>query len=762
MTAGGGAETATHFRTCPLCEATCGLAIEVEAGAIRRIRGDLDDVFSRGFICPKGSSLKGLHDDPDRLRMPLVRRDGELVETDWATAFATIEARLRPIIVEHGKDAVGLYTGNPWSHNFGGIVYLPLLYGAIGRNRFAAASVDQRPREIVSSVLYGARTAFPVPDLDRTDLLLLIGSDPFESNGSLATAPDWPGRLRGIQQRGGRFIVVDPRRSATADAADEHLAIIPGSDAAFLAGLANVCFADGLVDPGAVGAYLDGLDEVGRALAPFTPEVVSPMCGISAERIRSLAHELASSRAAIHGRIGTCLQDLATLSSWLIDVVSLCTGSLDVEGGVMFAEPAALGMNTSGRPGVGAGTDYATFHSRVRGLPGAFGQLPASAMIDEIETPGAGQIRAMITIAGNPVLSTPDSDRLARALESLDFMVSVDLYVNETTRHADVILPVPTALQRSHYDLAFYQFAIRNIANYSPAILPRDPDMPHEWETMLRLTAICRGLGAEADIAKMDDDMAGLVAAVAVADEYGSVHGRDPAELLAAVSAHRGPERLLDLGLRTGPYGEGFGAVPSGLSLDALIASPHGIDLGPLGPRIPEMLRTPTGRIPIAHPAFVADLERLHERLRTSRPPMVLIGRRQLRSNNSWQHNIRTLMKGKERCLLQVHPADAARLGIGDSDMIRVTSATGSIVVPVEITDRVMPGVASLPHGWGHDLPGVRLEVARERPGANVNALATATHVDPLSGNPHLNGIAVDLVPVRAATGGPDATGHRS
>ncbi|MGB8857675.1 MAG: molybdopterin-dependent oxidoreductase, partial [Ilumatobacteraceae bacterium] len=543
MTGTGTAGISTHYRTCPLCEATCGLAIEIEIeqGEVRRIRGDLDDVFSHGFICPKGSSLKGLHDDPDRLRTPLVRRDGELVQTDWATALGVIEARLRPIVVEHGKDAVGIYTGNPWSHNFGGIVYLPLLYGAIGRNRFAAASVDQRPREIVSSVLYGARTAFPVPDLDRTELLLLIGSDPFESNGSIATAPDWPGRLRAIQQRGGRFIVVDPRRSATAEAADEHLAIVPGSDAALLAGIANVCFADGLVAPGAVGQHLDGLDDVGRALAPFTPEAVSPMCGIAADRIRSLAHGLASSRAAIHGRIGTCLQDLATLSSWLIDVVSLCTGNLDVEGGAMFAEPAALGMNTSGRPGIGAGTDYATFRSRVRGLPGAFGQLPAATMIDEIETPGEGQIRAMITIAGNPVLSTPDSERLARALNSLEFMVSVDLYVNETTRHADVILPVPTALQRSHYDLAFYQFSIRNIANYSPAILPRDPDMPHEWETMLRLAAICRGLGADADIAKMDDDMASFFAVVAVADEFGLVHGRDPADLLSTVSTRRGP-----------------------------------------------------------------------------------------------------------------------------------------------------------------------------------------------------------------------------
>lgn len=742
----------THYRTCPLCEATCGLAIEVADGEVLRIRGDRDDVFSKGYLCPKGSSLQGLHDDPDRLRQPLVRRGGEFVETDWDTAFAAIDERLRPIIVEHGKDAVGLYTGNPWSHNFGGIVYLPLLYGAIGKNRFAAASVDQRPREIVSSVLYGARTSFPVPDLDRTELLLLIGSDPFESNGSIATAPDWPGRLRAIQQRGGRFIVVDPRRSATARAADEHLAIVPGTDAAFLAALANVCFADGLVDPGAVGEYVDGLAAVGDALAPFTPEVVASTCGIDATRIRRLAHELVSLRASIHGRIGTCLQDLATLSSWLLDVVSLCTGNLDVAGGAMFAKPAALGLNTSGRPGIGNGTDYDTFHSRVRGLPGAFGQLPAAAMIEEIETAGDGQIRAMITIAGNPVLSTPDGARLARALESLEFMVSVDMYLNETTRHADVILPAPTAMQRSHYDVAFYQFALRNVANYSTAILPRDAGMPEEWETIARLAAICRGLGATADITAMDDELASLLTMIAAGDEFGPVHGRDPAELAEQLAPRAGPERILDLGLRTGPYGDGFGARPGGLSLDALIAAPHGIDLGALEPRIPEMLRTPTGRIDIAAAPFVADLVRLHELLTTPRPSLVLIGRRQLRSNNSWQHNIRTLMKGKERCVLQVHPDDAERLGLTPDGHARVTSVVGSIVARVEISDTVMPGVVSLPHGWGHDLPGVRLAIAVERPGVNSNLLATTDHVDPLSGNPHLNGIPVEIAPTE---GGP-------
>jgi anaerobic selenocysteine-containing dehydrogenase len=739
-------DTAVHFRTCPLCEATCGLQVEVTDGAVTRIRGDRDDVFSRGYLCPKGSSLKGLHDDPDRVRTPLVKVDGEFQPTTWEHAFRLIDERLRPIVVEHGKDAVGIYSGNPWSHNYETIIYTTMVYGAVGRNRFAAASVDQRPREIVSSVHFGVRTAFPVPDIDRTDLLVLIGTDPLESNGSLATAPDWPGRLEALRARGGRLIVIDPRRSSTAAVADEHLVIVPGTDAALLAGIAHVLFADGLADPGPAGAHIDGLDAVAAAIAPFTPEVVGPWCGIAPERIRRLAHELAAApSAAVHGRLGTCLQDLATLSAWLLDVVNVATGNLDRPGGAMFSRPAALGLNTSGRPGVGAGSDYGLVRSRVRGLPGAFQQLPAVCMAEEIETPGEGRLRGLITIAGNPVLSVPDGDRLARALDSLDFMVSIDLYVNETTRHADVILPAPTALQRSHYDVAYYQFSLRNVANYSPPVLPLGPDERPEWRTLLALTGILQGRGPDVDVDAMDDGLASLFVQIAVADEFGPVLGRDAAELLDALRPFRGPERILDLALRTGPYGDGFGADPAGLSLPMLLDQPHGVDLGPLVPRLPEMLRTSTGRIDLATPAFVADLDRLRTRLAEPHPPLMLVGRRHLRSNNSWQHNIRTLAKGKERCVLQVHPDDAAARGLTHGMHATVTSAVGTITAPVEVTDAVMPGVVSLPHGWGHDLPGTALSVARERPGVNVNLLAGNDAVDPLSGNPHLNGVPVEI-----------------
>ena len=643
-------------------------------------------------------------------------------------------------------DAVGLYSGNPWSHNYEAIVYTPLLYGTIGKNRFAAASIDQRPREIVSGVHFGTRTAFPVPDIDRTDLLVLIGSDPLESNGSLATAPDWPGRLEALRGRGGRLIVIDPRRSKTAEVADEHIAIVPGTDAALLAGVAQTLFAECLVELGGVGDHIDGLERVEAALGEFTPETVAPTCGIPPERIRALARELAAApTAVVHGRLGTCLQDLATLTSWLVDIVNAVTGNLDRPGGAMFSRAAAMGFNTTGEPGTGRGTDYATFHSRVRNLPGAFDQLPTVCLTEEIETPGEGQVRGLITIAGNPALSAPDSDRLAAALDSLEFMVSVDMYVNETTRHADLILPVPSALQRSHYDVAYYQFSIRNIVNYSPPVLPLPDDMIAEWQTLLTIAGILQGRGPAHDVEAMDSELAGLLVMLATADEYGPIHGRDTTEIMAQLDPLTGPQRILDLSLRIGPYGDGFGANPDGLTLAELVDNPHGIDLGALESRIPEMLRTPSGRIDLATPAFIDDLDRLHDRLAESRAPLVLIGRRHLRSNNSWQHNTTTLVKGRQRCVLQIHPGDAERIGLAEGDTARVSSAIATIDAPVEVTDVVMAGVVSLPHGWGHDLPGARLSVAEQRPGVNSNRLASNDRVDPLSGNPHLNGIPVEV-----------------
>ncbi len=742
-------ETGVGFRTCPLCEATCGLRVEVADGAVTRIRGDMDDVFSKGYLCPKGSSLKGLHEDPDRLRSPLAKQpDGSFAPISWERAWQVIDDRLTPIVSEHGNDAVALYSGNPWSHNYETISYTALLYSTIGKNRYAAASIDQRPREIMSGLHFGARTAFPVPDIDRTDLLVLLGSDPLESNGSLATAPDWPGRLQAILDRGGRIVVVDPRRTKTAELAGEHLAIVPGSDAALLAGIANTLFAEGLADPGPVGEWIDGLDDVQVALQSFTPEAVAASCGIAAEQIRQLAYDLAAAPSAVvHGRIGTCLQDKATLSSWLLDIVNTLTGNLDRPGGAMFSKAAAMGANTSGRPGIGRGVDYNTFQSRVRGLPGAYNQLPVVALAEEIETPGVGQVRALVTVAGNPVLSAPDSARLAAAFDSLEFMVSIDMYLNETTRHADIVLPAPSPLQRSHYDVSYYGFSVRNIANYSPAVLPLADDMWPEWRMFICLARVLAGDGPSPDIDAADHAMVTRLVGRAVDDRHSPIHDRDPDEILSMLAPRTGPQRLLDFNLRVGPYGDAFGRAPEGLTLDKLEANPHGIDLGALQPRIPEMLRTTNGRIDMAHPALIDDVERLRDELVAERPDLVLIGRRHLRSNNSWQHNVRTLAKGKDRCVLLVHPIDADRSSIVDGGQAVITSGVNSITAPVQISDEVMPGVVSLPHGWGHDLPGTQMALASERPGVNVNLLGSNEHIDPLSGNPHLNGIRVRIAP---------------
>ena len=719
--------TVAHV-TCPLCEATCGLAVTLEDGRVTSVRGDRDDVFSRGFICPKGGSLKALHHDPDRLRAPLVRRGGELVEAGWDDAFAEIERRLVPLLEAHGRDAVAVYIGNPAAHNLSAQLYGRVLTKALGtRNVFTASTVDQMPKHVSAGHMFGGPLTIPVPDLDRTQHLLVLGANPLASNGSLMTAPDARGRLRAIRERGGRVVVVDPRRSRTAEHADEHHMIRPGTDALLLFALVHVLVEEGLARP---AEHLAGVEEVAALAEPFTPEAVAPRTGIAAAEIRRMARELAAAeRAAVYGRIGTTAQAFGTLASWLVDVLNALTGNLDREGGAMFPLAAAGQSNA----GPGAPRPFLTgrWTSRVRGLPEVLGELPVATLADEIDAPGEGQVRALVTIAGNPCVSTPNAARLSRAVEGLELMVSLDVYVNETTRHADVILPGPTPLEREHYDLALYQLAVRNVANWSPAVLPSA--MPQEWETILRLAAVAAGQGAAADLAAFDD----LVAA-----ETARRAGVDP----DLAGGRRGPARLLDLLLRAGPYD---------LTLADLEATPHGIDLGPLHPRLPGVLRTPSGRVELAPPAIVADVPRLRAEL--ERPPaaMVLIGRRQLRSNNSWMHNLEPLVRGKERCTAHVHPDDAARLGLADGARARVTSRAGAIEVPVEVTDAVMPGVVSIPHGWGHDVDGVQMRVASAHPGVNSNLLADETLIDPLSGTAVLNGIPVELAPAPAPAAPP-------
>ena len=737
------------YHACTLCEATCGLEIRTRGREVVAIRGDAEDVFSHGFICPKGYAMKELDADPDRLRTPLIKRHGRFEPASWDEAFAEIDRRLMPILSARGRDAVAVYLGNPGAHSMQLAIYNPVFLRALGtKNIYSASTVDQMPKQVAVGLLFGTVLSTPVPDIDRTDYLLVLGADPFVSNGSLMTAPDVPGRLRAIRQRGGRIVVIDPRRSRTAGEASEHHHIKPGSDAYFLFGIVHTLFAEKLVRLGRLAEHVAGLEMVEALARDFAPDVVAPRCGIAADVIRRLARELtAAERAAVYARIGTCTQEFGTLASWLVDVVNVLTGHLDQPGGAMFTRPATGAPHTRGTPGKGKGVRFGRRHSRVRQAPEVYGELPAACLSEEIETEGDGQVRALITIAGNPVLSTPNGGRLDAALGTLDFMLSLDIFLNETTRHADVILPGLSPFEQSHYDVLLRQLAIRNVATYSLPVFEPPPDQPPEWRTLLRLTGLITGQGPDADVDGLDDFVTAQRVEHEVAAPGSAIHGRDPGEIVAALAPRRGPERQLDLMLRTGPYGDGFGARPEGLTLAALEAQPHGIDFGALTPRIPEVLRTPSGRIELAPAALVADVERLRAGVARNGDGMLLIGRRDLRSNNSWMHNAPVLVKGKARCTMLVHPNDAARLGLADGGLAQVTSRVGAVAVPVEITDAMMPGVVSIPHGWGHDLPGIQLSVAATHAGVNCNRLVDEFALDPLSGNAVLNGVPVTIEP---------------
>ncbi|HJP66767.1 MAG TPA: molybdopterin dinucleotide binding domain-containing protein, partial [Actinomycetota bacterium] len=578
---------------------------------------------------------------------------------------------------------------------------------------------------------------------------VILGANPLVSNGSLFTAPDLPGRLRALRARGGKLVVIDPRRTETARHADEHHAIVPGTDAQLLFAMVHVLFEEDLVRPGRLAEHTSGIDDVRTLAEPFSPEAVEGVTGIAAGEIRRLARELAAAeRAVVYGRIGTCTQEFGTLASWLVDVLNVLTGNLDRPGGAMFTKPATGGSNTAGTAGRGKGARFGRRRSRVRGLAEHFSEFPVAALAEEILTPGEGRIRALITVAGNPVVSTPQARQLDRALDELDFMVAVDIYLNDTTRHANVILPGESTLTREHYDVAFYALSCRNIARYSPPALPREDGMIPEWEVLLRLAAIAAGQGPDADPAVLDELAAREILRRGLDNPLSPAHGVDPDAAWAAVAERRGPERLLDILVRTGPYGEAFGRDPEGLSFEGLLEHPHGIDLGPLQPRIPEVLRTTSGTIELVPPDIAADVERLRGSLARRRDgELVLVGRRQLRSNNSWMHNLPSLAGGSNRCTLQVHPDDAERLGLEDGKVARVSSTAGSVDIEIEVTDVVRPGVVSIPHGWGDGNGQVRASVAARQPSVNSNALAPAEMIDPLSGNAVLNGIPVTLTP---------------
>ena len=717
----------------------CGLEIHVEGGPkngkVTSIRGNRDDVWSRGHICPKGVSLGALHDDPDRIRRPLIKVDGRWQEVSWAAAFRRCTELLSPVIDKYGVGAVTAYTGNPLAHSFSLARYAGVLMGMSGMPvTYSPGTVDQWPKNLSSHLMYGLWWNFPVPDIERTDLLVIMGANPAASQGSLLAAPNVMGLINEIRKRG-KVIVIDPVRTLTAARADEWLPIVPGTDAALLLAVTHTLFEENLVNP---GPHVDGVDTMRRVAAGWPPERVSAVTGIDADRIRRLARELAGTeKSVVYGRIGLCNQEFGSLASWLVDVINILTGHFDTPGGAMFPKPAAWSITTQPLPGLeGGAPEFGRWHTRVRGAKEVLGQAPVSCMAEEIATPGDGQLKALITVAGNPVLSTPGGDKLDEVLPMLEAMISVDLWLNETTRHADVILPGLSPLEQPHHDDLILLFAIHSIANYSAPVF--DPgDRPHEWEILIRLTGLCTGTPAEdVDVAAIDDGFF---------DYLAFTRGVDGGQIRKLYD-HGGPERMLDLTLRTGPFGDQYGKNPGGLTLDMLKANPNGIDFGPMVPQLPDILGTADKKIRLAPQYLLDDLPRLAARLERPAEPLVLVSRRHLRSNNTWLHNVPALMKGKDRCTLLIHPDDAARFGVADDDIVAVKSEAGEIKVPVEITDAIKPGVVSMPHGWGHGKAGTRMSVANSSPGANTNVLSPPTLVDEPSGNGVLNGIPVTVI----------------
>jgi anaerobic selenocysteine-containing dehydrogenase len=714
------ADTRTHFRTCNLCEAMCGIAIDVEGPRILAIRGDKEDPFSQGHICPKAVALKDVHEDPDRLRRPLRRTGAVWQEVGWDEALSLAAEGLAAVQRVHGRSAVAVYQGNPVVHNYGSLLFGQLLLKSLGtRSRFSATSVDQLPHMLASYLMFGHQLLLPVPDLDRTDFLLILGANPVASNGSLMTAPGVEKRLGAIRARGGHIVVVDPRRSETAALADRHLPIRPGTDAFLLLALLHVIFKEERIRGGRLLPLADGLQTVAETVGPYPPEAVAERTGVEAQAIRELARDFAAAPAAVaYGRVGVSTQEFGGLCCWLINVLNLVTGNLDREGGAMFTRPAADILALADR--IGQRGHFDKGRSRVRGLPEFGGEWPVAVLAEEIETPGPGQIRALVTSAGNPVLSAPNGARLDRALEGLDFMVSIDVYLNETTRHAHLILPPTFALEHANYDLVFHALAVRNTAKYSPPLFRAETGAREDWEILVDLST-----------------------ALEVARDGRRLRPALKRALFKAI----GPDGIVAFLLRSGPYGAGWLPFGRGLTLGGLRGAPHGIDLGALEPCLPERLYTRGKRIDLAPLRLVEDVERARRALAAAQGPpgLQLIGRRDLRSNNSWMHNSPRLTKGRDRCTLLMHPADARDRGLASGQRVRITSRAGSVVAPLEVTAAMMPGVVSLPHGWGHAREGTRLSVARASPGVSLNDLTDERRVDALCGNAGFSGVPVQV-----------------
>ena len=702
------ADIKTHYRACNLCEAICGLEIKTQGDQVLSIKGDKNDPLSRGYICPKGTAMEDIYTDPDRLCLPVKKQGDSWVEISWEEAFNTIAEKLVAVQEQHGLNAVAFYAGNPSVHNYGSMTHANVLRKAVQtRIHFSATSLDQLPHQLTSYSLYGHQSLIPVPDIDHCNYMLIIGGNPLASNGSIMTSPDIPKRLKAIQQRGGRFVVIDPRRTETATIADQHLFIRPGTDAYLLMAMLNTLFAEGLVNTGHLSDLLIGLEDVRQACQPFTPELGEQRTGIAAEQIRQLARDMANTECAVcYGRMGVSVQIHGTLCQWAIQMINILTHSLDVRGGMMPPSPA-FGYVQPGESGAG---HFAAFHSRVSGLPEFAGELPAAVMAEEILTEGQGQIRALLTLAGNPVLSSPNGVQLDRALDSLDFMVSIDFYINETTQHADIILPPTSALEHDHYDLAFLRLAVHNTTRFNEAVFEPTSGAKHDWE-------IFNGLGQ------------------AIAARKGIEIKPLPA-----------PDQLIDLGIQRGPYSEAAGH-PLALTLDKIKQHPHGLDIGPLQPSLADRLCTEDGKIRLIPDYITEDLARLAAAEQLTQPDeMLLIGRRHIRCNNSWMHNSHRLVKGKPRWQLLMHPEDLAKHCLENNAQVKIQSRVGAVQTQVLASDEVMPGVVSLPHGWGHKRGGVNLSIAAEQDGVSCNDLTDERLMDRASGNAALNGVPVKII----------------
>ena len=711
---------AQKFRTCTLCEAMCGLVITTDADRVLEIRGDADDPFSKGHICPKAVALQDIHTDPDRIRHPMKRVGSEWQQIGWDEAITMAVQGIQSVQRTHGRDAVAAYVGNPTVHSLGAMLFVgDFLRSLRTKNRYSATSVDQLPAHVAAMYMFGHALLIPIPDLDRTDHLLVFGANPAVSNGSLMTAPGASERIKAIRARGGRVVVIDPRRTETAGLADTHHAIRPGTDALLLLAMLQVMFAEGLERSGHLASITDGVEALREQAARFTPERVTGATGVPAETIRALARDFAGAKTAVaYGRVGVSMQEFGGIATWLITALNLVCGRVDTVGGAMFTSPAVDVLRADQQRA--GGPRFGRWKTRVRGLPEFAGELPVAALAEEMETPGPGQVRGFVTHGGNPVLSTPNGARLDAALAQMEFFVAIDFYLNETTRHAHLILPPSSPLEREHYDLIFHTLAVRDTAKYSAPVFSKPADARHEWEIMNTIaTRLNRGVAAK-------------------------VRG--------AALAWGGPSMMLDYALRSGPYGKGLSPFGRGLSLRALKDQPHGVDLGALKPCLVRKLRTKDRRINAVPSLFVADIARLESRWFTSAAAapdaLSLIGRRATRSSNSWMHNVERLVRGKNRCTLLMHPSDAASRSLQDGATVRVAARVGSVDAELSVSDEMMPGVVSLPHGWGHGRAGTQLRVAAQHPGVSINDLTDDQAIDALTGNAAFSGVAVTVIAV--------------